>query len=71
MQQTLMELDSLDLDHGNIKLSNVFIEYADRRVNNVMQRVPVLVLGDRHLIGRPTNDARAFANIIHQMVCGM
>lgn len=64
-------LDSLDMDHGNLKLSNVFVEFADRRVGEVTQKVPVLVISDRCLVGRPTTDPKAVANMMHQLVCGM
>jgi hypothetical protein len=59
------------MDHGNIKLSNIFVEYTERNVGNVTQKVPMLVLSDRTIIGRPTKDATAFANVMHQLVCGM
>jgi hypothetical protein len=58
-------LESLEIDHGNIKLSNVFIEFAEKRFGDVQQRVPVIYLSDRNLVGKPKSDSRAFADIMH------
>ena len=60
-----MMLDSLDMDHGNLKLQNVFVEFVEKRQGNVSQKVPVLVLSDRCLVGKATPDNQAFANIMH------
>lgn len=58
-------LESLDMDHGNIKLSNVFIEFAEKRFGNALQKVPVIYLSDRNLVGKPKSDSKAFADIMH------
>jgi len=58
-------LEDYEFEHGNLKLSNIFVEYAEKRFGNVSQKVPVLVLSDRHIFGKPSNDDKAFANIMH------
>jgi hypothetical protein len=53
------------MDHGNIKLQNVFVEYQDKFMGGGIQKVPVIVLSDRCMIGKPTSDAKAIANVMH------
>ena len=58
-------LEDNDIDHGNIKLSNLFVEYIDTNVNNVSRKHPVIVVSDRNIIGKSKPDPKMFANIMH------
>lgn len=58
-------LEDLDIDHGNIKMSNLFIEFQEKRIGSGTQKVPVVVLSDRHMVGKPKSDSKAFADIMH------
>ena len=53
--------------HGNIKAANIFIESSGQNANYE----PIVILSDRVTVNQPTNDQFAFANVIHELVCGM
>ena len=58
-------LSLFNCDHGNLKPSNIFVDYTDKKVGSLTQKMPVLVLADRCLVGKPTSDLKALANIMH------
>ena len=53
--------------HGNIKPSNIFVEYSGQNNNYA----PNIIFSDRASILKPTDDNKALANLIHELVSGL
>ena len=53
--------------HGNIKPSNVFVEYSGQNNNYT----PNIIFSDRASIEKPSDDNKALANLIHELVSGL
>ena len=53
--------------HGNIKASNIFVEYSGQNNNYA----PSIIFSDRASIMKATDDNKSLANIIHELVCGL
>ena len=61
------EGDSKPLNfHGNIKMTNIFVEYCGQNNNYA----PNIVFSDRAAIMSPTDDNKSLANVIHELVSG-
>ena len=52
--------------HGNIKMTNIFVEYCGQNNNYA----PNIVFSDRASIMGPSDDNKSLANIIHELVSG-